>query len=457
MRTMTTGNVRTRWPLNMVFQERSIRPGEQALEQSELFRARRLRLLCGVRLSDLHSSVYDEAWYRPAGENRYDYLICREDQVLLGLRLTDREPQEETFFYVPDLPVVELTMSQMALGQVEEVLAGLQEVLNEAVQQVWHCRLAPCPPELTEPLLREVLLETQSNGDIAPTEYGMDNGLVRVWQNGRTSAFCSPETGQHLSELLAAEPPGAVPHRDRIPFEDRLSTYRSGLSCNAQASADLVRKVMDLPLEAYMDGFPEELKRLQRTLPGQCGTYAEAARGIYSLLHSPIDELHEEGVILMRDLAVPLLDDENIKNSIRPGRSAPGRLPERYLKTEAVGEPQSFADHVSAVRRKLPVAIRLAFAPQEQFFQGVGVLAESRYPQWHSLMLRRCMELPARYRYVDLLKMADYEFQQGDEDSWDTGTWLFYLLLIEPYCLISQRKEQKQHTSHQKEVKKHEL
>ena len=108
----------------------------------------------------------------------------------------------------------------------------------------------------------------------------------------------------------------------------------------------------------------------------------------------------------------------------------PDRLPERYLRTEAVGEPQCFDDHVSAVRRKLPVAVHLAFAPQEQFFQGVGVLAKSRYPQWRSLMLRRCMELPARYRYVDLLKMEDYEIQKGD--GWDTGTWLFYLLLIEP-------------------------
>ena len=111
---MTTENVRTRWPLNMVFQERSIRPDEQvleqALEQSELFHAHRLRLFCGVRLSDLQSSVYDEAWYRPAGETWYDYLICREEGLLLGLRLTDREPQEETFFSVPDLPVVELTI-----------------------------------------------------------------------------------------------------------------------------------------------------------------------------------------------------------------------------------------------------------------------------------------------------------------------------------------------------------
>lgn len=458
---MTTENVRTRWPLNLVFQERGIRLGEEVLEQSKLFRANQLRLFCGVKLSELHSSVYDEAWYRAAGEIRYDYLICREDQVLLGLRLTDREPQEETFFAVPDLPVVGLTMDQMALEQVDEVLTSLQEVLNESAQSVWHCRLAPCPPELTKPLLREVLLETQSNGDIAPTEYGMDNGLVRVWQNGRARAFCSPETVQHLSELLASEPPWAAPHRDRISFDDRLSAYRSGLSCNAQTSAELVRKVMDLPLAEYMDGFPEELKQLQCSLPGECGTYAEAARGISHLLHSPVDDLYDQGVVLMRNLAVPPLDDENIKNGIRLGRSAlgrlPDRLPERYLRTEAVGEPQCFDDHVSAVRRKLPVAVHLAFAPQEQFFQGVGVLAESRYPQWRSLMLRRCMELPARYRYVDLLRMADYEIQQGDEDSWDTGTWLFYLLLIEPYCLMFQRKEQKQHTSRQKEVKKHEL
>lgn len=447
---MTEQNFRTRYPLNMSFNNFDARLGELTLSRSALFRSNGLKLLCGVSLSDVRPADDANIWHEQATRNLLDYLVCRDDGVLLAINVSDRDPCRGDCVRVPDLPTAETTRGQFEQGDVADILAQLDTILREGDSPVWYCRLQPYPAELAEQLFAEVLLETQANGNVAPTDYGMCIGLVKVLRNGRCSTLCTRQTAEWLPQFLQDNRPRVTPDNERLPFEEHLKAFRSGLLSNGQNGARLVQEVMDTPLEEYMDGFPEELATLRQSLSDQCTTYGEAAYTIYSMLHSPDEVLFDEGVALMRLLAAPPLEDRKIMNAMRLGRvsgRAPDRMPERYRRGGEVCEKQSFEACISRIRQQLPTSMKLTFGTQESFFQGVGVLAGSGYPQWLSGALRMFCEVSTRYKYVDLLDLANDWFRK--EESRDFGIRLLYLLLIEPYRLIYNKFER-----NRKEVRK---
>lgn len=441
---MTTDNLRTRWPLNMRFASYDVRPGEQALTESDLFYAQGLRLLCGVNLQDV--SIRNPERFRRQEllpDCLVDYLVCKGDAVLLAIHLTDRDAWYGKFFHVPGLSVAEITGQQFSDGDVETILVSLENILQSPVHP-WFCRLQPCPPALTESMRQNVLLEQEREG-LAPTEYGMCCGLVRVVQFGCQQAMCSARTARKLPKLLAQMPPQASP-QDKIPFDSLLQAYRSGLDPSGQVNADLVQEVMDMPISAYMDGFPDELAQLKGGLSQQCRTYGDVAHGIYELLHKSgcedSDEAYERGMELMRALAAPTLEDRKVLNAGR--RKVSGlsdELANRYYKPRDIKEIRSFSDCISSTRAKLPAGMRLACTPHAGFFQGVGILARSGYPAWVSKTLRSYMSLDGRYLYMDLIATADMDLEREHPMYQSLGARLLYLLLIEPYCMITEKNQ----------------
>lgn len=438
---MTTNQPKARWPLDMRYTNCcDVRPGEWALQTSPLFLTHKLQLLCGVRLSDLSGIAHDGLQSEQASRSIYDYLVCKEDQILLAICLTDRDPCFGKFVYLPRLPTVESNCESFSQSDVGDILMELDVLLGKKEISPWRCRLRDCPPELRAPLFREMMLEQQENGDTVPTDYGMCNGLVRVIQRDGHSAMCSARTLRNIRALLAAGRAASGAHGAPPSLEVRLNAYRAGLACDEQVNAQLVQEVMDMPLQRYMDGFPEELEELEDTLPGQCATYGDAACAIHELLHSSYDELHEQGVILMRALAAPTLEDEQSAGAVRLGRRVTGRSPDKVpSRYRSGGERMTLHDYMSSTRQQLPPGIRLSFSTQAGFFQGVGALTGSNYPQWRSNTLRDYLELEGRCRYSNLLYTGNLKLLDSRPWFVSFGVHLLYVLLIEPYYLIRQR------------------
>lgn len=432
----------TRWPLNMRYIYRyDISPGERALVEGFPFCGGHLRLLCGVQLSDLSWMARTGAKQKPMPHGAYEYLICREEEVLLAIHLSDLGAEElmGPFIYVAGLPVVETDMERFARGDVIDILDELEDILRHKAAPVWNCRLQACPPELVEPMFREQMLEVESGGDTVPTLYGSCKGLVRVVERSGQSTMCTQRTAQSIQVCLSGCGRPAVSCRKErlLPFEERLKRHCEGLLWDDSISAQMVREVMDLPLREYMAGFPQELEELEERLPRQCGTYSEAACAVYDLLHKSCDELYELGIDLMLHLAAPPLEDEKIAQAVRMGRRIVGRdpdhMPERYHRDR---KGTSFHDLVNS--SGTAPGIRLAMGTQASFFQGVGVLAGSAYPGWRSHAIQTCLALGRRCGYGELLQLASLKL--SDDNPWyvGLGTHLMYTLLIEPFYLIHQ-------------------
>ena len=437
---MTTTIHNTHWPLNISLESPDLRPGEEALTDTDLFSAKGLTLLCGVSPADLQSAGPGSSpWQRQGPGSRFDYLVCRNSDVLLAIHLVDRDTWYDNLCHLPDLAVAETTCGRFAKGDVSDILDQLEQILRKNRPPAWRCPLESCSPELTEALMDRVLLEQDIEGGVAPTEYGEASGLVRVRCSGVCRTMYSARLAPRLPELLSPRPP-APAAGDRLPFDKLMRLCRTGLARDENTSAALVAAVDGMPLEKYMDGFPEELEELQSGLPGGCDTYGEAARAIWAMLYTANDQAYTQGIILMRDLAAPPLGDRTVANAVRMGVRVTGRppdyMPGRYRTSLRPGAIRSFADCVGR-RQELPAGIRLAQTPQEAFFQGVGALARLEYPGWLSRTLRDRLGLTPRSTYGELVALANNKLEEDDTWTWGLGIRLLCLLLIEPYCLIT--------------------
>ena len=434
----------TRWPLNMRLTRYDTRAGERALAESDLFCSRHLRLLCGVRLCDISPAQKGKfPREKKAPQGLFDYLVCKDSAVIMAIHVRDNNPWYGTFCYVPHLPAEEIPGWKFARGQVTELLTALEAILRQRKETAWYCRLQPCPPELADSMSREILLETQSDGSTVPTEYGMCCGLVRVLRSGSSCAMSTAQALADLKEYLKTPP--VCRNRGQVPFDQLLQAYHSGLSRSERANMELVQAVMRQPLSAYMAEFPEEMINLHNSLPGECGTYGEAALAISRRLHASDNETCEEALDLMRTLAAPILAARNPSLAAQLGRQSAGRPPEcasdgRRSIRRSKQAPLSFQERIAALQVQPSAGMLLASVPQASFFQGVGMLARSWYPQWRSNILRDYLELSGRTRYADLLFWADSQLMEDSFRAQRVGIRLLYLLLIEPYCLISYKQ-----------------
>lgn len=443
---MTTSKFQIEWPLNMPLSNRDICDGEQALVRSEVFQTLGLQLLCGVRFGDL-SRDGELPQSRRAHNEFLDYLICRDDTVLAAVHLTNRDVCYGMFPRIEGLAVAVITEESFAQGNITAVLGTLAAALQRGFSPVWTCRLQPCGTELLAALANDVLVERQSNGNVVPTEYGMFRGLVRVRTATGQSTRCSPRTAQRLqARLRYSRPPQRAPARRALPFEDVLRLYHSGLHRNGQVSAQLVQDMMEMPLQEYMNGFPDEWEQLQSILSQPDATYAEAACKIYTLLHASDNDRYLQGVDLMQALAVPPILDRKVIHAVQTGSWSQSRaesfIPERYTKTANPGRIHSFQDCIQEMCFQMPAGMRLASDTLSSFFQGVSILAQSDYPYWLNFTLRRRFHLAGRDLYPKLISLADHKLQE-EGDSWSRGMGirLLYLLLIEPFCLIVRKNK----------------
>lgn len=227
---MTSNELRTYWPLNLRFTEGDIRLGEQLLESSDLFLYNRLRLLYNVNLRDLTQDTDAQQSQDRLPYSMLDYLICKDDNVLLAIHVTNRMTWYGRFIRVPGLPVVETTAQKLVEGNVADILETLETIVEAKAPPVWSCRLAPCPPKLTEALLEGVLLEQQRDGSLLPTEYGACQGLVQVREpDGSRRTLCTPQTALRLQAQLSNEERRKLSEgtpEDRVGFQVILNLYR---------------------------------------------------------------------------------------------------------------------------------------------------------------------------------------------------------------------------------------
>lgn len=453
---MNEHGIRVCWPMNMPFDVFDPQAGERALAESELFRREHLRLLCGAVCADLSAPEGDCQWPRVLQRERLDYLVCRGDAVLLAIEITDRDAWRGSHARLDGCLTFRTSASPFSKGEVGEILAMLEAVTARGDPPEWYCHLEPCPPELTGELFRQSMLECRREGT-APTEYGsLYGGLIRVFQDGRSQAMCTARTARRLPVLLAADREPALSRQDGIPFQQLLADYRAGVSSDEGRSGELVGRVGEMTLEAWMRGLPDQLRQMRALLPDWCVTFEDAALATRDMLCNGDWERYYQGVELMRLMAATLRGDQTMVNAVRLGRRVTGRrpdnMPKRYQSEEGSIRPlQSFQDRISRLNRWLPDSARLAMGTQERFFQGVAALTRSGYPRWLAGMLRTYLELPPRCPYVDLLHMAEDSLDKDDQWMQDVGVHMLYLLLIEPYCLIAQEKKRhdRKEVSHQ--------
>ena len=433
----------SRYLVDMHMWQTDVRPGERRLMRSSAFAQYGLRLARNVKFSDMKCCSRFKTVAEQARKQRpdfvYDYLICKEDNAVLAICLEDREPGFREFMSLPGLTVMRSSEEAFSEGKV----ALIQNVLNRVAQQEqergpnWQCPLRPCSKGLLSLLERQWLVESDPEEGLIPTDYGLLLGVTQVSWSGGTRVMCTPKTAQRLwKRFKEREQPEPAPPREEISLEERLQASRKGLFLHGQEAARLVREVMDIPLKEYMTGFTEALEAIKNALPDRsCRTYATAAQAIAGLLKSPDDKRQDTGMDLMLKLVSPLLEDDKI---IRLGgrgldiaRRAPSYPAERYQKYWG-WKPQSFLTQ-TADRASTTMAERLFRLPMTGFFQGVGLLAGSSYPQWLAESLTYQLGLKGRPRYIDLLWLGIERIRSEDLDF---GLKLIYLLAIEPYCMI---------------------
>lgn len=415
--------------LTMRFTDVNLRQGEQALLYSRPFLVHGLSLLQGVRSADLHRSS-DGRSLGSEPDCRYDYLICQGDTVWLAVCLDVRHPWYGELQTIPGLPVISTSQVRFAGGDVASVLRELERVEGE--DHLWNCPLTPCPPEWMAALTANRLVTPQAGSGLTPTEYGMSCGFIGVSQGSQSRVMCTRRASRYRAELLVAQARPQPPWRAQIPLAERMLAFRSGRFDNNASAARLVQEMMDTPLESYLEGYPPYLNLLKRHLPIGCTTFGAAALEIDKMLRSANPKRSEKGLDLMISLAHPVLEDSMAWQFAQSGDNLAEKLPdypqERYYRL--YGSPTHSLDRP----RKPPASTQLAAVQLAGFFQGVGALARSGYPDWLAGAIRSYLKLPDRYYYADALWTAQSELSKGNSGFY---AGLLYLLLIEPCCVIN--------------------
>ena len=195
---------RTSRPLHLHYAASlDLRPGEQALLQSQPFRTSHLRLLAGIRAFDLSYAGPDPAPRQQAHDScMFDYLVCLESQILLAIHLSDNKARFGQFIPLKGLPVVTCDDQKFSQGHIQEIVDAITRQLDQPEGSPWRCFLQVLPRGMIGPLLRERMLERQDGKTVLPTEYGMCCGLVRTMWNGQSLTTCTPPTRKHLRTVI---------------------------------------------------------------------------------------------------------------------------------------------------------------------------------------------------------------------------------------------------------------
>lgn len=295
------------------------------LMELEVFQKNRLRLYCGVPVSDLAALNGSDS--PPPGSGWFTFLICRGDTALLAANLPpeewDRGDQDGG---VPGLLTLELPEAT-CVSVCQTIEQALKRLLSK--ERTYGCRFLghPVPPERLPELARAQMVEQSHNCmyqqlDWLPTEYGTDCGLVLGYVLQDDGDFqewpwCSEQTDVYLKKILAWEPAGTgTQWKDDIPFSQRVERLNRGLHSDSSHSTRTVRRFAETPLDDYLKEFPKALAELRKAMPmlGASATYQDAAVLVYWLLQDretrPKELRDLDGHLgrrLMEHLALPLL------------------------------------------------------------------------------------------------------------------------------------------------------
>ena len=159
--------------------------------------------------------------------------------------------------------------------------------------------------------------------------------------------MCTARTARRLPVLLAADREPALSRQDGVPFQQLLVDYRAGVSSDEGRSGELVGRVGEMTLEAWMRGLPDQLRQMRALLPDWCVTFEDVALATRDMLCNGDWERYYQGVELMRLMAATLRGDQTMVNAMRLGRRVTGRrpdnMPKRYQSEEDSIRPlQSF-------------------------------------------------------------------------------------------------------------------
>ena len=415
------------WPGHTVFSTFDSRPGEEALVSSSLFGEHTLSLCRGAALSDLSRS--DGTGHRAGQEDNdlADYLVCSGSDVLLCIAISDRAP----WYGVParpnGIPFVETTAEQLAGADVKAILSMLDMLLRQRDAPQWKLPLCPIPPAWQERFTGMGLLERRQ-GYLLPTEYGTCSKLTKVLSPRQPpAAMCSPQV---LERLTASDQRIPVPMKR--PLARRITEINSGFAAH-YAAAKFIQRLVDMPLSAYMDGYPNEEERLN-VLVSPCATYHEAVRLIRDMIHSGTESDHGRGIEAMKLLAVLTVTDCRVYSGELP--PSEGAVPSCNAPPE---EPdRRFRARLEGLRQKACFSFVLYALPIRSFFEGMTLLAHTGYPTWLCSAMRCTDKDLETYTYGRLLcRAADMlKEPEKEQETFLNGLRLMELLLIEPFQVI---------------------
>ena len=425
---MFTAKFKREFPKWLAFSYYDYAGLEQALRDSPLFAREGLCLLSNVPAIALHQAVGSP----DCGEmDVLDLLVCRGDQALLALVSREREDYRRPLAELPGLDYLYLSQEDLEQGRCEAVLDRLEDVALRQPAR-WHCYLRSLPPECVDQLLACQAL-CRREGALQPTEYGASVGLVRRRAPREPDAvLCEPTVLGSLLRMLDMLRSRSVP-AELLAGNDELARFQEAMRTEYPVSEELFRYLADTTLEDYMEGrYPEQLLLLRSHLTAERVTLRDAALAIRSLLTAGQEERFDTGLGLLRALAAPAVDYAQARIALSRVQAGPPQ-PDCEPDLEALADCR---------RSDAPPGVLMARMPLPVFLQGTAASTGLGYPLWLAHMLLRFFRIPQVFPYAGMLREAVLWLDSGggDEDDPATGLYILYLLLVEPFCLSSSRR-----------------
>lgn len=430
---------------------------EENLQTSELFAREELSLLCSVPAIALHRAEDESQIPECSNTDILDLLICRRDEALLAVVSQEREDFRAALADVPDLPYIYVSQEDMTQGNCEAVLEYLADtILKQPVR--WRCRLQPIPDERVDDLLACRALHWR-DCMLQPTEYGAARGLVRrLAPNEPDAVLCEPLWFECLFRMQETIRDRSVPTK-LVDLDTRLRHHKAALCADYALSAKLFQQLADTPLERYMgDRHPEQLDLLRHHLVSQCETIRDAALAIQQLLTSGQEAHFDIGVTLLKALATPVRDyamgQAFFRNWKRkpPARPNTSQLEQQRARWAASGHRPGLNELIRCQQSTTPTGAILARLPLTTFFQGLAAHTGLDYPLWLSCTMHSFFRAPTSFSYAAMISQAHHWLDSSMNPPWlpsseldsplddaETGLYVLYLLLVEPFCLSGRR------------------
>lgn len=198
----------------------------ERLTELPLVNDRALSIFCGVPACDLEGGDFPETG---SGfiDLRFDYVICRKDQVLLAVDLISADGQTEPSSNsgMPGLVMVQLPVHRME-PMTEKRLAStvekfLRQILSRETSGVWRFSCRPVEQKHWNALAKEQMIQwTGTHSPCsrwAPTQYGEGQGLIAGFYRQEARLFLRADGGIRRKPVRTGKSGGYGALRRRCP------------------------------------------------------------------------------------------------------------------------------------------------------------------------------------------------------------------------------------------------